>query len=46
MPSLVYIAAPKSFTVISKERTKKHTPVIDEETAPVVVRIFEMYASG
>ncbi len=25
---------------------KKRTPVIDEETAPIVVRIFEMYASG
>ena len=25
---------------------KKRTPVIDEETAPVVRRIFEMYASG
>lgn len=25
---------------------KKRAPVIDEETAPVVKRIFEMYASG
>ena len=25
---------------------KKRTPVIDEETAPIVRRIFEMYASG
>lgn len=25
---------------------KKHTPIIDEETAPIVRRIFEMYASG
>ena len=25
---------------------KKRTPVIDEETAPVVRRVFEMYASG
>lgn len=25
---------------------KKHTPIIDEEVAPVVRRIFEMYASG
>lgn len=25
---------------------KKHTPIIDEETAPVVKRIFELYASG
>ena len=29
-----------------KGRDKKRTPVIDEETAPVVKRIFEMYASG
>ena len=25
---------------------KKHTPIIDEEVAPNVRRIFEMYASG
>lgn len=25
---------------------KKHTPIIDEEVAPIVRRIFEMYASG
>ena len=25
---------------------KKRAPVIDEETAPIVKRIFEMYASG
>ena len=25
---------------------KKHTPIIDEETVPIVRRIFEMYASG
>ena len=29
-----------------KGTDKKRTPVIDEETAPVVRRIFEMYASG
>lgn len=29
-----------------KADDKKHTPIIDEEVAPVVVRIFEMYASG
>ena len=29
-----------------KGTDKKHTPVIDEEVAPNVVRIFEMYASG
>lgn len=29
-----------------KGTDKKKTPVIDEETAPVVRRIFEMYASG
>lgn len=29
-----------------KANDKKHTPLIDEEVAPVVVRIFEMYASG
>lgn len=29
-----------------KGTDKKRTPVVDEETAPVVVRIFEMYASG
>lgn len=28
------------------ETDKKRAPVIDEEVAPVVVRIFEMYASG
>ena len=29
-----------------KGTDKKRTPVIDEETAPIVRRIFEMYASG
>ena len=29
-----------------KGRDKKRTPVIDEETAPVVRRIFELYVSG
>ena len=29
-----------------KGTDKKRTPIIDEETAPVVRRIFEMYASG
>lgn len=29
-----------------KGTDKKRTPIIDEETAPVVKRIFEMYASG
>jgi DNA invertase Pin-like site-specific DNA recombinase len=29
-----------------KGTDKKRTPVIDEETAPVVRRVFEMYASG
>ena len=29
-----------------KGTDKKRTPMIDEETSPVVVRIFEMYASG
>lgn len=29
-----------------KGTDKKHIPIIDPETAPVVVRIFEMYASG
>ena len=29
-----------------KANDKKHTPLIDEEVAPIVVRIFEMYASG
>lgn len=29
-----------------KGTDKKHTPVVDPETAPTVVRIFEMYASG
>lgn len=29
-----------------KGTDKKRTPVIDEETAPVVCRIFELYASG
>ena len=29
-----------------KSNDKKRTPVIDEETAPIVHRIFEMYASG
>ena len=29
-----------------KGTDKKRTPVIDEETAPVVKRIFELYASG
>ena len=29
-----------------KGTDKNHTPVIDEEVAPNVVRIFEMYASG
>ena len=29
-----------------KANDGKHTPLIDEEVAPIVVRIFEMYASG
>ena len=29
-----------------KANDKKHTPLIDEEVAPIIVRIFEMYASG
>lgn len=29
-----------------KANDEKHTPLIDEEVAPIVVRIFEMYASG
>ena len=29
-----------------KADDEKHTPLIDEEVAPIVVRIFEMYASG
>ncbi len=29
-----------------KANDKKHTPIIDEEVAPIVVRIFEMYATG
>lgn len=29
-----------------KANDEKHTPLIDEEVATIVVRIFEMYASG
>ena len=29
-----------------KDTNKKRTPIVNEETAPIVVRIFEMYASG
>lgn len=29
-----------------KANDEKHTPLIDEEVAPIVVRVFEMYASG
>ncbi len=41
----VYSGRKASYGYI-KGDDKKHTPVIDEETAPIVRRIFEMYASG
>ena len=41
----VYSAKRASYGYM-KGTDKKRTPVIDEETAPVVRRIFEMYASG
>lgn len=41
----IYSAKKASYGYI-KGMDKKRTPVIDEETAPVVRRIFEMYASG
>ena len=41
----IYSAKRASYGYI-KGTDKKRTPVIDEETAPVVKRIFEMYASG
>ena len=41
----IYIASRASYGYLIGE-DKKHTPVINEETAPVVRRIFEMYASG
>lgn len=41
----IYSAKKASYGYI-KGTDKKRTPVIDEETAPVVRRIFEMYASG
>lgn len=41
----IYSAKKASYGYI-KGTDKKRTPVIDEETAPVVRRIFETYASG
>ncbi len=41
----IYSAKKASYGYI-KGTDKKRTPIIDEETAPIVVRIFEMYASG
>ena len=41
----IYSAKRASYGYV-KGTDKKRTPVIDEETAPVVKRIFEMYASG
>ena len=41
----VYVAKKASYGYIMGT-DKKHTPIIDEETAPIVRRIFEMYASG
>ncbi len=41
----IYSAKKASYGYI-KGTDKKRTPIIDEETAPVVRRIFELYASG
>lgn len=41
----VYVAKKASYGY-KMGTDKKHTPIIDEETAPIVRRIFEMYASG
>ncbi|MCM1296782.1 MAG: recombinase family protein [Muribaculaceae bacterium] len=41
----IYSAKKATYGYI-KGTDKKRTPIIDEETAPVVRRIFEMYASG
>lgn len=41
----IYSAKKASYGYV-KGTDKKRTPTIDEETAPVVKRIFEMYASG
>ncbi|MCM1360180.1 MAG: recombinase family protein, partial [Corallococcus sp.] len=41
----IYCAKKAAYGYI-KGTDKKRTPVIDEETAPIVRRIFEMYASG
>ncbi|MCI8728680.1 MAG: recombinase family protein [Clostridia bacterium] len=41
----IYSAKKASYGYV-KGADKKRTPTIDEETAPVVRRIFEMYASG
>ena len=41
----VYVAKKASYGYIMGT-DKKHTPIIDEEIAPIVRRIFEMYASG
>ncbi len=41
----VYIAKKASYGY-KMGTDKKHTPIIDEEVAPIVRRIFEMYASG
>ncbi len=41
----IYTTKKASYGYI-KGTDKKRTPVIDEETAPVVRRIFELYASG
>lgn len=41
----IYSAKKASYGYV-KGTDKKRTPTIDEETAPVVRRIFEMYASG
>ena len=41
----IYIASKASYGYLIGE-DKKHTPVINEETAPIVRRIFEIYASG
>lgn len=41
----IYGASKASYGYM-RDTDKKHTPIVDEETAPNVVRIFELYASG
>ncbi len=41
----IYSAKKASYGYV-KGTDKKRTPVIDDETAPIVIRIFELYASG